>query len=77
MTVIKRDVFPRKILVVKTRHTVKIMHEIMVEFTVSVMPKLVVSINDSFMVMENIQLFFVNRIGDTVKCAASPLFHTL
>ena len=30
------------------------MHEIVVEFTISVVPELVVGINDSFVVMENV-----------------------
>ena len=46
-------IFSSEIFIVKTAHSVEVVHEVVIEFTVRIMPQLVVCVNDCFVIVKN------------------------
>jgi hypothetical protein len=53
------------------------MHEIVVKFTVGIVPELVIGIDYRLVIVEDLEVFCINRLSDAIKRAARPFFYAL
>ena len=72
VAVLERFVLAREVGVVKAGHAVMIVHEVVVEFTVGVVPKLVVRVDDRLVIVEDFERLGLERLAQAVEGGLPP-----
>ena len=66
-------VLAREVRVVEARHAVMVVHEVVIEFAIGVVPELVVRVDDCLVVVEHFERFGVERLAQARERARRPI----
>jgi len=75
VAIVKSHVLAGEVGVVKARHAVMVVHEVMVKFAVGVVPQLVVRGNDRLVVVEDLKRLGIDRLQYAIERTADPFLH--